>query len=478
MFALVDGNNFYCSCERVFQPYLHNRPLIVLSNNDGCAIARSDEAKALGIRMGAPYFQIKHLEKTANLASRSANFTLYGDMSNRMMGVAALMGPEQEIYSIDECFIGLHGLPTGSLTERAWHTHRQIAQWTGIPNCIGIGPTKTLAKLANHIAKSADRKIEPYPAALAKVCNFATLNERQKTYLFKKIAVGEVWGIGRRIARQLQTEGIESIQDFMQLSAATVRQRWSVVLESTWRELHGTPCKQLETNPEPRQQIAYTRSFGQPTTALPDLASAITTFATRAADKLRKQNSQASQVLVFAKSSPFAANTTPHSRTVVQGLNEPSNNTVALVAAALAALRKLYQPGIRYSKAGVMLLDLCNVPPWGQAGTSQRALGEQAGGDTLDCGLGSPRDAALIHNAETEQLSLDFSPLAAQQAHSQQQAKAQRLMTALDAITHRFGHDTVVLASQLDGKRGWQMRQEQRSPHYTTCLGDVPVARG
>lgn len=469
MFALVDGNNFYCSCERVFQPYLQNRPLIVLSNNDGCAIARSDEAKALGIRMGAPYFQIKHLEKTANLATRSANFTLYGDMSNRMMGVAAQMGPEQEIYSIDECFIGLHGLPLESLTERAWHTHRQIAQWTGIPNCIGIGPTKTLAKLANHIAKSADRQIKPYPAILAKVCNFATLNERQKSYLFKKIAVGEVWGIGRRIARQLQAEGVHTIQDFMQLSAATVRQRWSVVLESTWRELHGTPCRQLEANPEPRQQIAYTRSFGQATTELVDLESAITTFATRAADKLRKQRSQASQVLVFAKSSPFRKDTAPYSRTVVQPLLAPSNNTLAIANAALTALRQLYRPGIWYSKAGVLLLDLPNAPPGDSSASEPKAFAQPA--PAWQQGLAQDGMPAA------EQLSLDFSPTHAPSTQRQQQAKAQRLMTALDAITQRFGHDTLVLASQQGGQPRWQMRQEQRSPHYTTCLGEVPIVR-
>ncbi|THT95967.1 Y-family DNA polymerase [Lampropedia puyangensis] len=439
MFALVDGNNFYCSCERVFQPRLQGRPLVVLSNNDGCAIARSEEAKALGIAMGAPYFQIKHLEKTAGLTALSTNFTLYGDMSNRMMEVAALLGPEQEIYSIDECFIGLHGIAADTLTARAWRTHRQIAQWTGIPNCIGIGPTKTLAKLANHIAKTADRKPKPYPHILAKVCNFAAMNEQQKAYLFAKTAIGDVWGIGRRIARQLQTEGVCSIADFLQLNAATVRKRWSVVLETTWHELHGQPCLQLDNQPGPKQQIAFTRSFGQPVTSQAELASAITTFATRAAHKLRQQHSQTSQVVVFARTSPFRQGDTPYARTIVTPLLSPTNDTRAIVGAALVALQQLYRPHIRYCKAGVLLL-----------GLTERYASQSA-----------------------PQMELEWeAPLES----TSQKARQQRLMTALDAMANRFGHGTVVLGPQLSANQQWPMRQARQSPCYTTRLSDIPLA--
>ena len=207
MYALVDGNNFYVSCERVFRPSLQGRPVIVLSNNDGCAIARSNEAKELGIKMGAPWFQIRHLEKTAGLVALSANFTLYGDMSDRMMTLAAGLGPTQEIYSIDESFIGLHGV-RGDLTRRAHIIRDRILRWTGIPCGIGIAPTKTLAKLGNFIAKTAERKPGSYPEHLATVCNLAALSQGESEAILGATDVGEVWGVGRRIATQLREGGI------------------------------------------------------------------------------------------------------------------------------------------------------------------------------------------------------------------------------------------------------------------------------
>lgn len=431
MFALIDGNNFYCSCERVFQPRLQGRPLVVLSNNDGCAIARSDEAKALGIAMGAPYFQIQHLEKEAGLSALSANFTLYGDMSARMMSLAAEMGPEQEIYSIDESFIGLHGLHKNVLTERAWATSQKILQWTGIPNCVGIGATKTLAKLANHIAKSADRKLGPYPARLGKVCNLLDLSERQRQWLYERTPIGQVWGIGRAISQQLMEAEIETIWQFMQLDADTVRRRWSVVLERTWRELHGQSCIYIE-HVEAKKAIAHTRSFGQPVTEMAELTSAVTEFATRAVAKARKQNSHVGQVLVFAKTSPHRKQDTQYSRSVVVPLLRPSADTLQITRAALAGLNRLYRPGIQFCKAGVMLLEL------------QDASIQQGELDLFDA-------------VDTD--------------------KSQRLMRALDAVTERFGPGSIQLAPALLGMKKWQMRQEHRSPHYTTSLADIAIAR-
>ena len=198
MYALVDGNNFYVSCERIFRPSLRGVPAVVLSNNDGCCVARSNEAKALGIKMGAPWFQVKHFEDSAGLVALSANFALYGDISDRMMSLAAGLGPTQEIYSIDESFIGLDGVP-GDLVERSHKIRSRILQWVGVPCCVGIGTTKTLAKLANHVAKTAERKPGLYPAHLAQVCNLATLNPAQRQAVFEATEVGEVWGIGRRI---------------------------------------------------------------------------------------------------------------------------------------------------------------------------------------------------------------------------------------------------------------------------------------
>ena len=294
MFALVDGNNFYVSCERVFRPALEGRPVIVLSNNDGCAIARSNEAKALGIKMGHPWFQVRHAWPDAGITALSANFALYGDMSSRLMGIAAGLGPAQEVYSIDEMFIGLQGVP-GDLVKRSRAVRERIATWTGLPTCVGIGPTKTLAKLANHIAKTAERKPGSYPAELAAVCNLARLPASDLDALLAATEVGEVWGIGPRIADQLRALGVRSVLDAARLDPATVRRRWSVVLERTIRELQGQPCIGLEQAPPAKQQIACTRSFGQPVTELVPMVQAVSEFAARTGEKLRAQGGRAGQ---------------------------------------------------------------------------------------------------------------------------------------------------------------------------------------
>ena len=304
MFALVDGNNFYVSCERAFRPALKNRPVVVLSNNDGCAIARSNEAKALGIRMGQPWFECRQLAEDHGVVALSANFVLYGDMSDRMMSVAAELGPGQEIYSIDESFINMAGVP-GNLTAKAQQMREKVLQWTGIPTGIGIGPTKTFAKLANHVAKSADRKPGSYPTELARVCNLATLPASDLDAVLQATAVGEVWGVGRRIAAQLNEGGVTTVLDLVRLDPATVRRRWSVVLERTVRELQGQQCISLEDQPAPKKEIAFTRSFGAAVTELADLVAAVTRFASGAAVKLRAQGSKAGQLQVFAHTSAF-----------------------------------------------------------------------------------------------------------------------------------------------------------------------------
>ena len=222
MFALVDGNNFYVSCERVFRPSLNGRPVIVLSSNDGCAIARSNEAKALSIRMGAPWFEIRHLEEQEGLVALSANFALYGDMSNRMMSIAASLGPRQEIYSIDESYISLDQMP-GDLVKRSRIVRERILQWTGLPCGVGIGSTKTLAKLANHIAKSAERKPGSYPSSMAVVCSLAALPASDLDALFQATDVGEVWGVGRRIGKQLNDAGVHTVLDLVRLRAYPIR---------------------------------------------------------------------------------------------------------------------------------------------------------------------------------------------------------------------------------------------------------------
>ncbi len=431
MYALVDGNNFYVSCERVFRPSLNGRPVVVLSNNDGCAIARSNEAKALGIKMGAPWFQIRHMEETHGLVALSANFTLYGDMSNRMMSLAAGLGPSQEIYSIDESFVGLQGM-RGDLTTRSHAIRARIHQWAGIPCGIGIGQTKTLAKLANHIAKTAERKPGSYPAELAQVCNLSALPAQDLEDVLANTLVEEVWGVGRKIGAQLHQCGVHTVLDLARLDPAMVRRRWSVVLERTVRELQGMQCIELDDAPEPKREIACTRSFGQAVTELPPLVEAVSEFASRAAEKLRKQGSLASQLLVFCHTSPFRPGPR-FNKSVVVPLRRPTADTGKLVWAAAAGMRRMYEPGYKMAKAGVMLLDL--VP-----------------GNVL-------------------QGELDLE--------DEDHRDRTQLMVALDALNQRYGKGTVHSGSTGGTNKGkdWGMRQERRTPQYTTRWEDVPVAR-
>jgi DNA polymerase V len=309
--------------------------------------------------MGAPWFQVKHFEESAGLVALSANFALYGDISDRMMSLAAGLGPTQEIYSIDESFIGLDGVP-GDLVERSHTIRSRILQWVGVPCCVGIGTTKTLAKLANHVAKTAERK----PAHLAQVCNLATLNPAERQAVFEATDVGEVWGIGRRIGKQLMDSGIKTVQDLVRMDVATVRRGWSVVLERTVRELQGTPCIGLDDAPAPKQEIACTRSFGHAVTALSALTEAVSEFSSRAAEKLRKQSSLAAQVVVFIRTSPFRKDA-QYSRSMSVPLRRPTADTGAIVQAAVLGLQAIYRPGFNYAKAGVMLMDCKRtvIPP-------------------------------------------------------------------------------------------------------------------
>ena len=436
MYALVDGNNFYCSCERVFRPSLNHCPMVVLSNNDGCAIARSNEAKALGIKMGAPWFQIRHLVETHGLVALSANFALYGDLSDRMMSVAAGLGHRQEIYSIDESFVELSGI-RGDLTQRAHAVRSRILQWVGIPCGIGIGPTKTLAKLANHIAKTTERKPGSYPAQHAQVCHLGVLTQEELHALMAATDVGEVWGVGRQISAQLQAGGIKTVLDLTRMDPATVKRRWSVVLERTVRELQGRPCIGLEDQPPPKQEIACTRSFGHTVTALADLQEAVTEFASRAAEKLRKQGSHAGEVLTFIRTSPFRLKDKQYSRSVVVPLRRPTDDSRAISQGALLGLNSIYRAGYRYAKAGVMLLSLQD----GQQGQGELALAVEPDED--------------------------------------RQAGSPRLMQALDVVNQRYGRGTLLLASAgLAGEqRAWGMRQERKTPGYTTCWEEMAVVR-
>ena len=430
MFALIDASNFYVSCEEFFCPRLRGRPVVTLSSNDGCAIARNQEAKALGIKMGAPWFQIRHLEKEAGLIGLSANFTLYGDMSARMMRIASELGPTQEIYSIDESFIGLHGV-RDDVGLRAWTVRNRILDWIGIPCGVGIGPTKTLAKLANHIAKSAERKPGSYPSELATVCNLAVLPMATIEAVMAATAVGDVWGVGPRIGKQLRDTGVLTALDLARMSPSLVRERWSVVLERTVRELQGESCLAIEDAPPPKKQIAHTRSFGQPISDLDGLIEAVSSFTVRAAEKLRQQGSVTRHVSVFAHTSPFRSG--PHfSRSVVVALPRPTSDTRPLVQAAIRGIKRIYQPGFHLSKAGVMLLDLA------PESVCQGELFEQ--NDSVDSGI---------------------------------------ISKTLDVINARFGRGAIQLGSSSlkNARRDWAVTRGRLSPQYTTRWEDLPIVR-
>ncbi|AOZ05845.1 Y-family DNA polymerase [Cupriavidus malaysiensis] len=423
-FALVDGNNFYCSCERVFRPDLVGRPLIVLSNNDGCAVARSQEAKDLGVKMGVPFFQIRHLVQEAGLVALSSNYALYADMSARMMAILGQFSPVQEVYSIDECFVDLTGMGTlaGSLTVYGQLMRERVLRWIGIPTCVGIAPSKTLAKMANHIAKKNVGR--PWSG----VCDLTALPERDRDELLGLVEVGEVWGVGRRLRERLVADGIATALDLKRASPSFVRSTVSVVLERTVHELNGIACYGFEAEAQPQKQIICSRSFGHPVLTQEDLSIAVRDFAATAAERLRRQGLKAGQVHVFIQTSAFRKKDKQYSAAVVVPLAVPVGDTLRLVEAALAGLARLYKPGFKYAKAGVMLLDLTD--------------------------------------RTVEQADLFAGPA----------PRRERLMAALDAVNDRFGRGTLRVGN-VEGHQAWHMSQNAKTPSYTTEWEGLPTAR-
>ena len=437
MFALVDVNNMYVSCERVFRPTLVGRPVVVLSHNDGVCVARSNEAKDLGVEMAQPWFQVRHLQRQAGLVALSANFELYGDMSNRMMTLAAGYAPRQEIYSIDECFLDFAGV-RGSLSRRGRELRAQVLQWTGLPTSVGFAATKTLAKLANHVAKMADRKPGSYPRELAQVCNFAELSPARLEAVMRATDVGAVWGIGRKTRARLLEGGLRSVFDVMRADPVALRRQFSVVLERTLRELRGEPCLGVDEAPDANQSIMCSRSFGEPVLGLASLVESVNGFAARVAEKLRSQRSVAGALQVFLSTSPFRRQDRQHSPSATLRLTPPTADTRLLAAAATRVLESMFRPGHRYVKAGVVLVDL------------------------------QPQARA----AETPDLFGDVTP---EPAARRDRA---RLMLAMDALNQRFGQGAVDVASAARQLRhhASAAKQDQRSPRYTTRLDEVITA--
>ena len=409
------------------------------SGHVGPKYPRSNEAKDLGIKMGAPWFQIRHLQESTGLVALSANFELYGEISARMMSVVAALGHRQEIYSIDESFIDLSGVP-GDLTKRACDIRARVNQWVGIPTCIGIAPTKTLAKLANHIAKQAERKPGSYPAELAQVADLSRLSEAELDALLAATSVGEVWGVGRRIAEQLKAQSVGTVLDLKRMSPAAARAGWSVIFERTVRELQGESCVDMEDVAPSKQEIACTRSFGSAVRDLDELTEAVSEFSARAAQKLRGQAGVTSQILVFIRTSPFRQ-TPQYSRSLVVPLRRPTADTAAITSAAVMGLRAIFKPEFDYAKAGVMLLD--------------------------------------ISSSKVEQLELDLDAADHGSATARSREARPHLMAALDSVNERYGRGTLKLASAGAGvvPRNWTMKQELRTPAYTTRWEDMPVVR-
>ncbi len=414
--ALVDCNNFYVSCERIFRPDLARVPMVVLSNNDGCVVSRSNEAKALGVKMGQPWFECQPLAQAHGILAMSSNYALYADMSNRVMRILGEFSPNQEVYSIDESFVDLTGTP--NLREVSYAMRERVRMWTGMPVCVGIGPTKTLAKLANHVAKKHPRS--------QGVFNYNALTDAQKVALLQRIPVSEVWGVGRKLTQRLLAHGVETVLDLREAHIPSLRAEFGVVMEKTQRELQETPCIQMEEVAADKQQIIASRSFGSMVTELPVLKDALSTFVANACAKLRAQNSQAAVIQVFLQTNRFRKDLPQYSPSLAVPLPQPTHDTLVVNRWADALCERMFREGYQYKKAGVMLSELSPV-------THQQ-------GDWLE---------------------------ASPPGHS-------KLMQALDHLNARYGRGAVKVSTQ-GAYQGWQMRQERKSPNYTTDWDDVPV---
>jgi len=412
--ALVDCNNFYASCERVFQPALRGKPIVVLSNNDGCVVARSNEAKALGIGMGEPWHTCSARMDTKGVVVRSSNYSLYGDMSARVMRVLGQFTPNLEIYSIDEAFLDLTGFED-RLEAHARAIRATVLKWTGIPVSVGIGPTKTLAKLANRTAKK-DQHSGGLAMLLTRAAQDAELG---------KIELTDLWGIAGRMAARLAAIGIRSPVELRDADARFVRERLSVMMERMVLELQGTPCIEMEDAPPDRKSIIASRSFGRQVTERRELEEAVTTHAARAAEKMRRQNLATAQLVVFIQTNRFRLQDRQHAAEQAIQLPVATSDTSKLNAAAMRALSMIYKPGYSYKKAGVMLFGL------------------------------TP--------ATTVQGSLFDTP---------DSAKSVTLMSVVDRLNQRYGRNTLSFA--VAGRApGWKLRSEFISPRYTTSWGEL-----
>ncbi|MES2661881.1 MAG: translesion error-prone DNA polymerase V subunit UmuC [Pseudomonadota bacterium] len=421
-FALVDCNNFYASCEKLFRPDLKHQPVVVLSNNDGCVIARSREAKALGIPMGAPYFKIRECIEKHRINVFSSNFAFYADMSARVMQTLEELAPRVEVYSIDEAFLDISGILNP--TDIGKNIKSKIQEWIGLPVCIGIGPTKTLAKLANHAAKKQ--------ITSAGVLDLSDPIERLT--ILRTTPVAQVWGIGRRLSKRMQALSIHTALDLAQSHPPTIRKQFSVVIERTLRELNGEVCFALEEHPTTKKQILCSRSFGERITELTDLSEAISEYASYAMKKLRSEKQFTKSITVFLRTSYFSEKNSYYGQSATAELDLPTQDTRIILQTARKLLESLWRDGYRYAKAGIMLND-------------------------------------FYPHAICQYDLFPVNPLPTQA----EQQRSTLLMQTIDAINKK-GKAQLRFASQ-GFKQDWKMKRKHLSPRYTTHWKDIPIVR-
>jgi DNA polymerase V len=417
MFALIDCNNFYASCERLFRPDLRAAPIVVLSNNDGCVVARSNEAKALGITMGVPYFEVKALCRAKGVYAFSSNYTLYGDISQRVMSVVQNYWDATEIYSIDEAFLNLQTLPFLQHTSFCWELQRKILKHIGIPTSIGVAKTKTLAKIANHIAKK-----------ILKIPVFCLPEDSQAKWL-SLVEVRDIWGVGRSWQKKLNAIHVYTAEDLRKLDPRFIRKRFNVVLLRTVMELNGVVCLDLEV-PEPRQSIVSSCSFGTLTSSYQEMKEAISHHCGTAWTKMRKQNLIAQHLSIFIRSNPFRQDLAQYNNEIGFRLVNPTDDVRILTKAALSCLSKIYRPNIGYYKSGILLSGLINKQ------YRQHDL------------LNQPTESSLVHS--------------------------EKLMGIMESVNKKYGARTVHMAAEGLTKE-WSMKRQIKSPNYTTQWDELPI---
>ena len=415
MFALIDCNNFYVSCERVFNPKLNNKPVVVLSNNDGCAISRSNEAKALGIPMGAPAFKYEKVFQKNNVKVFSSNFPLYGDMSSRVMSILSKFTPNIEIYSIDEAFLKFDGFEKYDLESYCEKIKDTVFKWTGIPISIGIAPTKSLAKVSNRIAKK-------FPNQTKGV--YLINSEEKRIKALKWLKIEDVWGIGFKHAERLKNIKVNNAHDFISLPDNWVRKKMSVVGLRLKKELESRSVLGLEEVRSPKKAIATTRSFEGTITNYEKIKERISTFAVCCAEKLRSQNSNCNSIYVFVRSNKFQKNKPQYRNGILITLPFSTNSNMVISKYAIQGLKKIFKAGINYKKAGTIVMGL--------------------------------------DSSENHQLNL----------FENENPKHSYLMKTIDHIQKREGQNKIKLASQ-DLRKRWKMKQEKLSPNYTCKVNDI-----